>query len=86
MGPNKIQEAQFFALLVNNRRERTNYWQSPGHSLYFKANDDRLNFNNRGNLGNANDNYSSGLLFLGSAQYNRGSPVFCGASKISVLI
>lgn len=37
--------------------------QSAENSLNFKANDDQLEFNNR-NL-KANENYSSGLLFLG---------------------
>lgn len=45
--------------------ERGNFWQSSENSLYFKANDDKANFDNRGNLANANDNYSGGLLFLG---------------------
>jgi len=39
-------------------------WQSV-NSLNFKANDDKLNFDNTDNLANANDNYSGGLLFLG---------------------
>ncbi len=44
--------------------ERSNVWQSAENSLNFKANDENLEFNNR-NL-NANDNYSGGLLVLGS--------------------
>ena len=40
-------------------------WQSADYSLNFKANDDKLDFNNTDNLANANDNYSGGLLFLG---------------------
>ena len=42
-------------------------WQSPGYSLYFEAYDDRLYFYDRGYLGFAFGDYSSGLLFLGSA-------------------
>ena len=40
-------------------------WQSADYSLNFKANADRLSFDNTDNLANANDNYSGGLLFLG---------------------
>jgi len=72
-GPNKIQEAQFCSS-GDYGWEGTNYWQSPDDSLYFKANDDNLNFDNRGNLADANDNYSSGLLFFGSAIYNKEAP------------
>ena len=43
--------------------ERTNSWQSADYSLYFKANDDKLNFDNTDYLANANDNYSGGLFF-----------------------
>ena len=43
-------------------------WQSREHSLYWKANDDKLDFDNKANLGNANDNYSGGLVFLGLCQ------------------
>ena len=39
--------------------------QSVDYSLNFKANDDKLDFDNTDNLANANDNYSGGLLFLG---------------------
>lgn len=42
-------------------------WQSPGCSLYFEADDDDLGFGSRGSLGVASDDYSSGVLFLGSA-------------------
>ena len=42
-----------------------NSWQSSNYSLYFKANDDRLNFDDADDLVNANDDYSGGLLFLG---------------------
>jgi hypothetical protein len=63
MRPNKIQEAQQCSSSEYGW-EKTNYLQSSDYSLYFKANDDKLNFNNKANLGNANDNYSSGLLFL----------------------
>lgn len=38
-------------------------WQSSEYSLYFKANDDNANFDNR-NL-NANENYSGGVSVLG---------------------
>ena len=41
------------------------FWQSAEYSLYLNPNDDNLNFDNRANLGNANDNYSGGLLFVG---------------------
>ena len=41
-----------------------NVWQSAENSLNFKANDENLDFDNR-NL-NANDNYSSGFVLLGS--------------------
>ena len=44
-------------------------WRSPGYSLYFRADDDGLVFDRGGDLGFANDNYSSGLLFLGSARF-----------------
>lgn len=39
-------------------------WQSADQTLNFKSNDDNLDFNDR-NL-DANDNYSGGLLFVGS--------------------
>ncbi|MBU2265059.1 hypothetical protein KJ784_02645 [Patescibacteria group bacterium] len=42
-------------------------WQSPDYSLSFKADDDRLYFVNRFDLGEALGHFSSGLLFLGSA-------------------
>lgn len=45
--------------------KRHNLWQ--GNSLYFKANDDKLDFNNR-NL-DANGNYSGGLVVLGKYLY-----------------
>ncbi len=38
-------------------------WQSAENSLNLKANDDKAKFDNKGNLGNANDLYSGGLLF-----------------------
>lgn len=41
------------------------WWQSSDNSLYFNANDDNLNFDNRINLDNANDNYAGGLVVLG---------------------
>ena len=53
-------------------------WQSPDDSLFFRALDDRLHFNNRGKLANANDNCSSDLLFLSNAQYNIRSPALWG--------
>lgn len=64
------------------RRKRTNSWQSPGYSLCFKANDDKLDFDNTDNLTNANDNYSGGLLFLGLCldKRNRG---FVSAKPLS---
>lgn len=62
--PNKIQKMTFF-IFGENGREKTKSWQSADNSLYFKANDDNLDFNDNGNLGNANDNYSGALLFLG---------------------
>jgi len=40
-------------------------WQSTDYSLNFKANDDKLDFDNTDNLANANDNYSGSLLFVG---------------------
>jgi len=63
-GPNKIQEKQkcFFG---DCGWKRVNFWQEPSNSLYLKANDDRLNFDNKADLGNANDNYSGGLFVLG---------------------
>ncbi|MFA4880160.1 MAG: hypothetical protein WC650_00850 [Candidatus Doudnabacteria bacterium] len=57
-----------------NRRKETNSWQSVDNSLYFKANDDKLNFDNTDNLGYANDNYSGGLLFLGLSLRKKGAP------------
>ena len=45
--------------------KRQKFWQSADYSLNFKANDDKLDFDNTDNLANANDNYSGGLLFLG---------------------
>ncbi len=42
-------------------------WRASGCSLCFEAYDDRLNFNYGVFLSDAHDNYSSGLLFLGSA-------------------
>ena len=44
---------------------KTVEWQSAGYSLYFNANDDNANFDNRSNLGNANGNYAGGLVVLG---------------------
>ncbi|MBU2036831.1 hypothetical protein KJ866_01305 [Patescibacteria group bacterium] len=69
--PNKIQETQFFCFSGDYGREKANFWQSPDYSLNFKADDDNLNFDNRSDLGEANGNYSSGLLFLGSAGYSK---------------
>ena len=42
-------------------------WQSSDRSLYFRAYDDGLSFDDGADLGDAYDDYSSGLLFLGSA-------------------
>ena len=42
-----------------------NSWQSAEYSLYAKANDGYFNFNCTDNLADANDSYSSGLLFIG---------------------
>jgi len=50
---------------VNKDGKRQISWQAADDSLYFKANDDKLNFDNRVNLANANDCSSGGLLFLG---------------------
>ena len=44
---------------------KTHFWQSAEYSLNFKANDDKLDFDNKSNLDNANDNYSGGLFVLG---------------------
>ena len=55
------------------RWERANYWQSADYSLYFKANDENADFDNRGNLANANDNYSAGLVFFGLCLKNKES-------------
>ncbi len=72
-GRNKIQEVQsalgglFLRCL---QMEKGKKWQ--GNSLYFKANDDKLDFNNR-NL-NANDNYSGGLVVLGKSLHFKKSP------------
>lgn len=46
-------------------RKRVIFWQDAQNSLNFKANDDELKFDNKGNLGHANDNYSGGLFVLG---------------------
>ena len=63
-GPNKIQSR--ICLRDGDRRwEEANSWQSAGNSLYFKANDEEFNVNDNGNLDNANDNYSGGLVLLG---------------------
>jgi len=40
-------------------------WQSAGYSLYCGAGGGSFVFGNAGNLANANDNYSSGVLLLG---------------------
>jgi hypothetical protein len=45
--------------------EKAKFWQSQEYSLNVKANDDNANFDNRTNLGNANDNYSGALFFRG---------------------
>ncbi|OGL84826.1 hypothetical protein A3H10_01955 [Candidatus Uhrbacteria bacterium RIFCSPLOWO2_12_FULL_46_10] len=39
--------------------------QSAEYSLYLNPNDDNLNFDNRANLADANDNYSGGVSFVG---------------------
>lgn len=52
-------------LLRRLQREKGKIWQSRENSLYFKANDDNANFDNRSNLDNANENYSGGLVFRG---------------------
>jgi hypothetical protein len=44
--------------------KRQQLWRSSEYSLNLKANDDKLNFDNR-NL-NANDNYSTPLVLLDS--------------------
>jgi len=65
--PNKIQGKYYFLshFLGGYRRKKTKLWQSADYSLNFKANDDKLDFDNTDNLADANDNYSGGLLFLG---------------------
>ena len=54
------------------REEVSTIWQQPEQTLYLKANDDKAKFDNKDNLGNANDKYSGGLvfsrLFLGTRQ------------------
>ncbi len=42
-------------------------WHSPVYSLFFRAHVGLLHFVPQGDLGRANDRYSSGLLFFGSA-------------------
>jgi hypothetical protein len=42
----------------------THFWQEPQNSLYFKANDDKLKFDNKVNLDKAYDYFSGGLLFV----------------------
>jgi len=55
------------------RRERANYWRSAGYSLYLKANDENADFDNKGSLANANDNYSAGMVFFGLCLKNKDS-------------
>ncbi len=68
--------------------EKGNHWQAVfEQSLNFKANDAKLKFDNKDNLGNANDNYSGGLLFVGLCLTSkelllRGS-LFIGANVAS---
>lgn len=50
-------------VLLDGKRQI--FWQSSDHSLNFKANDDKLDFDNTDNRANAYDNYSGGLFFLG---------------------
>jgi|GEM_PF-3195591 len=59
-----------------NRWEKANFWQSSENSLYFKANDDNANFDNRANLADANDNYSGGLLFIGLCLNKSQEPLY----------
>ena len=54
--------------------EKSKQWQSADNSFYFKANDDELNCNDNGNLGDANDNYSGGLVLLGLRPRKKGVP------------
>ena len=49
-------------------------WQSEQYSLYFNANDDNANFDNRTNLDDANDNYAGGLVVLGLCLNNPDNP------------
>jgi len=65
--PNKIQGKYYFLSYFSSGLDGKGqiFWQSADYSLNFKANDDKLDFNNTDNLANANDNYSGGLLFLG---------------------
>lgn len=41
------------------------FWHDAEYSLYLNPNNENLNFDNRANLENANENYSGGLSFLG---------------------
>jgi len=41
------------------------FWRSADYSLNFRADDEKLGFDFTGNLANADDGYSGGLLFLG---------------------
>lgn len=56
---------------------------SADYSLNFKANDDNADFGNRTNLGNANDNYSGGLVLLGLLLNFRKSSKFIGLFLLS---
>ena len=46
------------------RTGESTLWQSADYSLYLNPKDDNLDFNNRANLGKANDNYAGGLSFF----------------------
>jgi len=70
-GPNKIQEVIFIS--GAKRWKEAKSFQSADNSLYFKANDDNLDANDNGNLGNANDNYSGGLFFFRLSLRNKGA-------------
>lgn len=61
-----------------NGRGEANSWQSADNSLYFKANDDKLDVNDNGNLDNANDNYSGGLVLLGLSLRKKSPDVASG--------
>ena len=59
-------------------------WQKPEYSLNFKANDDKLKFDNR-NL-DANENYSGGLLALGECPNAMSAPIRQLADGALILI